>query len=114
MFNLHQVEATCANFSPNTEKHGDEAVNVGDISLSVNIANEQLEQFDSCLRDALFQAPKRSGEQPQLVGQVGGVGLAAEHEGILLDPEGEVHPAPGEKALHAVEIEPGEAGRRDQ
>ena len=54
------------------------------------------------------------GEQAQLVGQVGGVGLAGEHEGVLVDREGEADPPPGQQPLHPVEVETGEARGRDQ
>ena len=54
------------------------------------------------------------GEQAKLVGKIAAAGLAGEHESVFLDPEGEADAPPGEQPLHAVEIEPGDARRRDQ
>lgn len=64
MFNLINVDALCKNYSNSPEKH--EPVNAGDISISVDIPNAQLEQFDSGLRDAMYRQPLGNGEQPRL------------------------------------------------
>lgn len=67
MFNLQKVEAICTHYSTNTEKHGDEPINAGDISISVNVPNSQLEQFDTYLRDAMYRPALGNGEQPKLI-----------------------------------------------
>jgi hypothetical protein len=67
VFNLNSVDAVCTHYSNNTEKHGDESVTTGDISITVNIPNAQLEQFDSGLRDAMYRKALGNGEQPSLV-----------------------------------------------
>ena len=53
-------------------------------------------------------------EQPQLVGEVAGIGLPCNRKGILADLERQGHAPAGEQPLEALEVEPRKTGGTDQ
>jgi hypothetical protein len=59
---LKNREAVLANVNPRGESHGDQKKPAADLTLTVMLPNEELNQFSEHLRDLLYQKPSK-GQQ---------------------------------------------------
>lgn len=67
MFELTDHPCKIDDFNPRAEKHGDENVPAGTITLSTRVHSSVLDQFDPTLRPFLFRKAEAGGDQQPLL-----------------------------------------------
>lgn len=67
MFELKKHPAKIANFNPRAEKHGDENVPAGDITVETRAHFSILDSFDPSYRTFLFRKADKGGDQQPLL-----------------------------------------------